>query len=76
VTIRVPFDYAAKHCAGTIAATGEQWNGARLLRGRGSERLVRRRSARARDVRAVAAGPMNDAGAARVAYKTPIEVSP
>ena len=33
VTIRAPFDYPAKRCAGTITATGEQWNGARLLEG-------------------------------------------
>ncbi len=33
VTIRLPFDYPAKQCAGTITATGEQWNGARLLEG-------------------------------------------
>ncbi len=33
VTIRMPFDYPAKQCAGTITATGEQWNGARLLEG-------------------------------------------
>src|SRR3989441_4065546 len=36
---------------------------------RGSERLVRRRAARARDVRAVAA--INEIRTARVAYKTP-----
>ena len=33
VTIRMPFDYPAKQCAGTITATGEPWNGARLLEG-------------------------------------------
>jgi len=33
VTLRVPFDYPAKQCAGIITATGDQWNGARLLEG-------------------------------------------
>jgi hypothetical protein len=33
VTVRAAFDYPAKRCAGTITATGEQWNGARLLEG-------------------------------------------
>ena len=33
VTIGALFDYPAKQCAGTITATGEQWNGGRLLEG-------------------------------------------
>src|SRR2546423_15389245 len=33
MTIGASFDYPAKQCAGTITATGEQWNGGRLLEG-------------------------------------------